>query len=328
MTDYNKSTGSSGTMRIRDTGTSVEFWLYTSSGSTFNHDLPWGYTVNGNTNNDRQVDYSAGDGWKKLGTWTVSTDQTVVFRLFDTGTSGFGGPTTLSVSITRSRAPNAPSTPSLTGITSTSINVTFSDGADNGDSIDARQIAYNTGGTTTGATIVSSDGSTTVSGLNPGWTYYFWARTHNSKGWSPWSSVRSARTLKVPDAPDSVIASNPTQKTIIVSFTDNGNGGSAITGRQVGYSTNSLGPTTWVTYTGARTITGLMPGTRYYLWSRVQNSVGWSPYSSSVNIKTIAGARVCVGGVWKDAIPYVNDGGVWKLARPWGRVAGDWKETT
>ncbi len=105
MVDYNKSTGSSGTMRIRDTGTTVEFWLNAGNSTTFNHDLPWGYTINGVTSNNRTFDYSAGDGWQRLGAWGVTTSQTVTFRLGDTGTSGFGGPTTHSVTINRAKVP-------------------------------------------------------------------------------------------------------------------------------------------------------------------------------------------------------------------------------
>jgi fibronectin type III domain protein len=329
VTDYKKNTGNTATMMIRDNNPTVEFWINANSGSTFNHELPWGYTVNGVTNNDRQTDYSAGDNWKKLGSWNVTSDQTVVFRLFDTNTSGFGGPTTLSVSVDRASAPSKPSKPTISEITSTGMRVRWTAGASNGDAIDTKQLARNTTNTTSGANISSSDGDTNVTGLTAGVTYYFWARTHNSKGYSPWSEVASARTLSVGSAPDQVITSDPTQTGFTLSFTDNNNGGSPILERQIAYNTtNTTTGATAVSYSGVMTLTGLEPATTYYVWARVRNSVGWSPYSPVAIRRTIAGTWFNVGNEWKEAVPYVRDGGVWKIARPWSRDAGVWKETT
>ena len=164
---YSKDTGSSGEMQIRDTGTRVEFWLNSHNSTTFNHDLPWGRTVNGDTNNSFQYDYYANAGWRKLGDWSVTTSQTVVFRIFDTGTSGFGGPTTFSQFIDRATIPAAPSTPILSSITSTSVGATFTDGSNGGAAIDSRQLGWGTNTsapTSTGA----SDGSDTKTGLSPG----------------------------------------------------------------------------------------------------------------------------------------------------------------
>lgn len=329
MTDYKKSTGSSATMLIRDNGSTVTFMLNANSSSTFAHQLPWGYTVNGTTNNDREVDYSQGDGWKTLGSWTVSSDQTVTFRIFDTGTSGFGGPTTFSVFINRSSYPNPPAITSLTAA-DTSVVVKTTDGNNNGDAIDLRQIIRNTSGTTSGGTTTNATGlTTTVGGLIPGKLYYFWARTHNAKGYSGWSPVKSIATLNTPPAPNTPIVSDPTQTSVIASFTDNGGGGLPITGREIGYGKSTItGVEASVTYTDVMTIPNLDPGTVYYFWSRVRNSVGWSAYSVPAILRTVAGARININGVYKDAVPYVNVSGTWKIARPWGRVGGVWEEST
>jgi hypothetical protein len=45
-------------------------------------------------------------------------------------------------------------------------------------------------------------------------------------------------------------------------------------------------------------------------------------------IKTAAGARVKVSGVWKEAVPYVKQGGVWKVAAPFVKDLGVWKPVT
>lgn len=41
---------------------------------------------------------------------------------------------------------------------------------------------------------VKSSGNTTVVGLKPATTYYFWARGRNSKGWGSWSIRMGRRT--------------------------------------------------------------------------------------------------------------------------------------
>jgi hypothetical protein len=332
MVDWDKSTGSSGTMKIRDTGTYVEFWLNSNNSSTFNHQLPWSWIDAAGASGNQTFDYNAGAGWQRLRSWLVTTDQTVTFKIGDTGTSGFGGPTSLSATIERATVPGAPYTPVTSNVTGTSITVSAQNpGSNGGAAITARQFARNTVNTTSSATLVRSDSSTsyTFTGLAVNTTYYFWCRVYNAKGWGPWSSVKSQKTLANPDTPDPVILSNATQTSFVVSFTDNGNGGSAILERQLTYNTvNTTGSGSPVTvnYTGVMTITGLQPATTYYVWARVRTAVGWSGYSPVMWVYTLAGAYVNVGGAWKQAIPYVRVGGVWKLARPWSRVAGVWKE--
>lgn len=328
MVDYKKDTGSSGQMMIRDTGSVVEFWITSGNSTTFANDMPWGYTVNGNTNNDREYRYSAGAGWEKLGSWNVTSDQTVTFRLFATGTSGLGGPTTLTADIERASAPSPPSPVGFSNKGSTSVHVTFSDGASNGASIDARQIAYNTVNTVSGATHVSSDKSTTITGLTPGRTYFVWARTHNSKGWSGYSAVRSFTTLRTPDVPSPVTLSEITQSSMRAFFTGGSNGGSPVLEWQLAWNTvNTVTGASTMATNGTSIVTGLTPGTTYYFWARARNAVGWSAYSPVRSAKTLAGVRIKVGGVWVQAIPYVKHEGVWKVARPWARVAGTWRET-
>ena len=330
MVDHKKSTGDSGTMMIRDNGSTVSFMINSNNNVTFNNQLPWGYTVNGSTNNSRETRYSAGAGWVTLGSWTVSTDQTVTFRLFSTGTSGFGGPTTLSVSINRASAPAAPSKPVISEIEATTMRVQSTPGSNNGAALDGWQVARNTVNTLTGAGVGNwPDLDNVFAGLTRGTTYYYWARTHNAKGWSPWSPVSSATTINIPSAPGQVILSNPTQNTVLLSFVDNGNGGAPILERQLRVATvNNVEVAGAFAYTGVTTHTGLQPATTYYFWGRVRNKAGWSGYSAVTTIRTIAGVWINVNNVWKQAIPYVRVGGVWKLARPWGRSAGVWKETT
>lgn len=327
MTDWTKSTGSTGLMMIRDTGDVVEFWFKAGYSSDWYNDLQFSYTVDGDTTN-KSIDYPTGADWKKVGSDTAHGNQTVTFRLLTaTGIGGMGGPTTFSHSVSRDTVPGAAGTPKISGIKATSVVVTFSDGSNGGDAIDSRQITYGTsssGGTDT----VSSDGSTTISGLTSNTTYYFWARCHNSEGWGPWSARASAKTLAVPTAPSAPLLSSVTATTVDVSWTDNSNGGSAIVAHQIGWGTSSSAPTSNVSANSPQVLTGLTPGTTYYIFVRAQNSVGWSAWSKPTQMRTVAGAYILVGAVWKLAVPYVRVGGVWKQAEAWSRSAGVWKRTT
>jgi hypothetical protein len=281
MVDYHKATGSTGDMMIRDTGTLVEFWLNSNNSTTSNSALPWGWTDAGGTSPVKYYDYNANSGWQKLRSFSVTSDETVTFRIYDTGTSGFGGPTALTVTIDRASVPNPPAI-TLSNVTSTTVDVKITDGLTNGAAIDARQIAYSRSNSTAGASTVSSDGTTTVTGLISGSTHFFWARTHNSKGWSGYSPVKSVFVPTVPGSPGPPIISDPTQTHFWVSFIGGDAGGLPNLEWQVGYSlTNNVATATWVTYTAdtPRTIEGLQPASTYYVWTRGRNAAGFGPPS-------------------------------------------------
>lgn len=324
MTDWTKTAG--GTLMIRDTGDSVEFWFKARDNSDWANSLDFNWTANGSTTS-RSIDYPTGADWYHVGSVTITTDQTVTFRLVsDTNISGIGGPTSFSHSINRATVPGKPSTPAISGVTATSATAKFTDGSNGGDAIDGRQLGYGQN-TTTPTTIIASDGSTTITGLVPGRVYYFWARTHNSEGYGAWSPRASATTQRVPDAPGKPQLSSVTATSMDVSFTPNGNGGAPITAYQLGYGTSPITPTTIVSASSPQTITNLAPGTTYYVFARAQNSAGWSPWSAASSVMTNAGAYILVGTAWKLAVPYVNVGGVWKRAEPWACSVGVWNRT-
>ena len=328
MTDYTKTTGVNGKMMIRDTGSDVEFWFKAGYSNDWWNGMPFNWTANGSTTY-KTINYPTGADWYKVGEVRITDSQTVTFRLLEkSSATGIGGPTTFSQAIKRDTIPAKPTTPVISNITSTSVYATFSDGSNGGDAIDARQIGYGTSSTSVQHT-VASDRSTTISGLTPGTTYYFWARTHNSEGWSAWSGRATAKTLEVPDPPTAPLLAAVRMTSVDVAFTANGNGGSPITGYEVGYSTSASGsPTTAISATSPKTVTGLTPGTLYYFRTRAKSSVGWSAWSAATSIRTLAGAYVKVGAEWKLAVPYVKVDGVWKLAEPWTKSVGVWKRTT
>ena len=319
-------------MLIRDTGTDVEFWFRAGYSSDWWNGMPFNWTANGSTTS-KKINYPTGRPWYKVGEVRITDSQTVTFRLTDgSSASGIGGPTSFPHAIKRAAEPDKPTTPVISNIGRTSVHVTFSDGDNNGDAITSRQIAYSTNSGTPAATtsypVVSSDRSTTITGLAAETTYYFWARTRNSEGYSAWSGRATARTLNVPDAPSAPLLAGVRMQSVDVAFSAPSGNGSSITGYQIGYGTSATTPATTVAATSPQIVTGLTPGTTYYFFVRARNAVGWGPWSAPRSIRTIAGAYVKVGAVTKLAIPYVKSGGVWKVAEPWVRNAGVWKRTT
>lgn len=226
-----------------------------------------------------------------------------------------------------STVPSAPNAPGVFFVGSTSVRVVFSDSSNDGGSrVDYRQVGYGTRSSSPSAE-VSSDGSTTITGLIPGRLYYFWARTHNANGYSVWSGRSSATTLRGPDAPSQPLLSSVTATTVDVSFSPNGDGGATIVGYQIGYGTSSTSRTTVISASSPQVVTHLVQGTTYYFWVRARNSVDWSQWSAFNTVHTVAGAYVKVGTVWKPAIPYVKVAGAWMLAEGWSKSLGVWKRT-
>lgn len=328
MTDWYKTTGETGQMLIRDTGTTVEFWFRAGYSSDWWNGMPFNWTANGKTT-PKTINYPTGRPWYHVGTVTITDSQTVTFRLTDgSSASGIGGPTSFPHAIARDTIPAKPTTPVISSITATSVYATFTDGDNGGDAIDARQIGYDTDSTGGSKALISSDRSTTITGLAKETTYYFWARTHNSEGWSAWSGRATAKTLNTPDPPSAPLLSSVRMRSVDVAFSAPANNGSSITGYEIGWGAFPVGPSFTVAATSPQVVTGLTPGTTYYFWVRAKNSVGWGAWSAPRSIRTIAGAYVKVGAETKLAVPYVKVGGVWKIAEPWVRNVGVWKRTT
>jgi hypothetical protein len=193
MTDYLKSTGSTGKMMIRDTGTNVEYWINSGNSQTYDAQLPWAYVINGVTSSWRSYNYVANSGWQRLASFPTTYSQLATFKLGSTGTQGFGGPTTFSVNISRATVPAAPNKPMLTGVTFNTVEVSWTPNGNGGSTITEYQIGY---GTTPSApaTFVIANSPYTVTNLATGTVYYFWVRAKNALGWSAWSPVNSVRT--------------------------------------------------------------------------------------------------------------------------------------
>lgn len=192
MTDYTVGTGTGGTLIIRDVGTTITFLLQNTNGSTFVNGARWTGVVN---NVGVSGTYSiSGAQTVTLGSWTVTTNQTVSAHIDSTGTVGLGGPADISHAVSRATVPGVTSPIGIDQVDMVSFRYRFSAGSNGGAAIDSYQIGY---GLSSGnpTTFISSGGTSTITGLSPGTTYYVWSRAHNSVGYSPWSARLSTTTV-------------------------------------------------------------------------------------------------------------------------------------
>lgn len=200
MTEYTRGTGSSGIMLISDnapgapSGT-VEFWINSGNSSTFDHELPWGYTANGGYSGVLHHDYNANSGWNFLGSVNITYSQEIIFHLEATGTSGFGGPTDFPQWIQRATVPAAPNAPTFAAIGPTSLNVIWTNNGDGGSPITGYDVGYALTNTAPTTTISATGSPKTITGLSPGTQYYFWVRAQNSIGSSAWSASSPVQTI-------------------------------------------------------------------------------------------------------------------------------------
>lgn len=313
-------------MLIRDTGSTIEFWLKAGS-QTFANQMPWAYVINGQASGWLQFRFASGGAWQKLASWSVTTTQTVTFKIGATGTSGLGGPTDFSVFIQRSTVPPAPTSFQVFAVTEESISGRFNSNGDGQSPILEWQVGY--GPDPNGPIFTTpSNGTSVIGNLARGTTYYFWTRGRNALGWGPWSARTSATTWNYPPAPSVVTISDITQTSVHAVFNGNGDGGTPILEWRIGYGMNPGGPDLFITSTGTSDIANLSPGQKYYFWSQGRNAAGWGALSPPTIATLIAGAYVKVGPVHKRAVPYVNVNGVWKLVVLSSKIGGVWKDTT
>lgn len=197
-------------------------------------------------------------------------------------------------------SPTLSSVTSSATITSTSATISGNITDDGGDPITARGVVYGTNPNPTIADGKTTDGSgignftSIISGLIPGKTYYFRTYATNSIGTGYGEQI----TLSTP-AVLSTITTTAASAITSTTATSGGNitndGGSPITARGVCWGT-AANPTTALTTkttdaTGTGTftsaITGLTPGTTYYVRAYATNSIGTS-YGDQITIASTA----------------------------------------
>ncbi len=190
-------------------------------------------------------------------------------------------------------APDAPAVPTVTALSPTSLQVTWTAPNDNGATISDYDVQYRVGssGDWTDAGYDGTDTTTPVTGLTAETTYQVRVRATNSEGTSDWSPAGRGRTdaATAPDAPavPTVTALSPTR--LQVTWTAPNDNGAPILDYDVQYRVGGSGGWTDAGYDGTDTttaITGLTAATPYQVRVRATNSVGNSLWSNGANAAT------------------------------------------
>lgn len=214
-------------------------------------------------------------------------------------------------------APTAPGTPSASDVAGSSLTVSWSAPSDSGGaSISGYEVqrADNSSFTINllSTSLPSVSTSFQVTGLTHTKTYYFRVRATNTAGaTSNWSTTAGFTTTAVaPTAPaaPSISGNAPTALTISWSAPSD-NGGDAVTGYEVQYSTSAsfTSPQTLSASASPQTLGGLAPSTAYATRARAINSVGAGAWSASTTSRTTSGLRVPNAGAtaWLEADVWV-----------------------
>jgi hypothetical protein len=187
-------TGTAGFIWIDDDGTTVRFYVSCTNPATNTFGQPWYGSAGSGTFN-----FPAGAGTVLVASMVISSTTSVSFTMEYTGTSGLGGPATVSATIARATVPGAPTNKPWTNIGPDYATINFAAPASNGGAtIDYYRVRYGKTNPPESGTYVEF--TTTVAanprtGLDPGNTYYSRIWAHNAKGFSAASGVESATTL-------------------------------------------------------------------------------------------------------------------------------------
>jgi hypothetical protein len=194
-------------------------------------------------------------------------------------------------------APGQPGTPTASNITTSSVQLNWSNGSRGHADIDQVLLRRWDGASMSGGyeNIVLGAGTTsyTKTGLSRGTTHTFGVYNHNGDGYGP---VSGGRTITIahtaPDKPPTPTFNSATSSSLNISITDPSYTGGGITSREVQYSlTNDFSSgvvsmTSGFGYTF--TISSLARYTPYFIRHRVTSAIGTSVWSDTLSTSTLA----------------------------------------
>lgn len=193
-------TGEAGYIEIVDDGSAVHFYVGGGYPSTNFGSCSWWGSVNG-VGVGGTFGYPAGAGRVWIASYVAYGSQTVSFGIGDTGTSGMGGPTSMSLFVSRATRPNPPRVTGtdcgLDMISRTGMRFRFRWNGDGGSPITsyAYQCSTRADFADVGWAAAPNSGDLIRSDLVPGATYYWRVRAQNAVGVSDPSATISAATL-------------------------------------------------------------------------------------------------------------------------------------
>ncbi len=220
---------------------------------------------------------------------TVSTSYT--FKVTSVNLAGASAASSASASLAAATTPTAPTigTSSVTG--SGAITVTWTDNSNGGSPVIADTARAVQDPTKFCVVFNGSTGTCQVTGLTVSTSYTFTVKSLNAAGLSSASSATSSlAAATVPTAPTIGTATITGNGAITVSWTDNANGGSTITGDT---ARSVEDPTKFCVASGLATscqVTGLTPSTSYTFKVTTVNAAGASTLSSATS--SLAAATV------------------------------------
>jgi titin len=182
--------------------------------------------------------------------------------------------------------PSAPSGLTATTISSSQINLSWSDNSNDETSF---KIERSTNGINFTQIAVTASNATAFSdsGLAPATTYYYRVRASSSAGDSAYSNLSSATTLAVPPAaPSALTATAGSTSQINLAWSDNATNEQGFKIERSDNGANFFQIATVAANVTTYSNTGLQSNRRYYYRVRAYNSAGNSAYSNTANAKT------------------------------------------
>ena len=197
---------------------------------------------------------------------------------------------------TATGVPDAPTAPTVASGGQTSLSVTWTAPADNGETISSYDLRHRRTGTTSWTNVTNrSTTNYTITMLEINTSYDVQVRATNSNGASPWSSSGVGTTgAGVPSAPSAPTVAGLSSTSIRVSWLAPNANGSAISSYDLRYRRS--GATSWtdvLDLTGtSHAITALQINTEYEASVRATNENGDSAYSPVGSGRTQVGSTI------------------------------------
>ncbi|MCP4310828.1 MAG: T9SS type A sorting domain-containing protein [Bacteroidetes bacterium] len=237
---------------------------------------------------------------------SLDDNVTYYYRVRAINTAGNSAYTPVASATTDLAAPDAPSALTVGTVTSTTIQISWSDESDSETGFEVERSLSLTGGYGWVFTTNPDIETFTDTNLDDNLRYYYRVRAVNGAGESSYTSSVSARTpLAPPDDPTTLILSGVTTSSISLIWTDNSD---SELGFQIERSTDTNDNYSVIHIAGpdvqAYTNIGLEDNTLYYYRVRAYNAAGFSGYTAEASATTQLSAPSAPSGLTLDNISH------------------------